>query len=55
MDPIEQQRVDVLIREHEAACVAEEGNDPTCPPCQYQHRCLHGSGCPARDREAGNA
>jgi hypothetical protein len=44
-----------LIRDHEVACVAEEGEDPTCPPCQYQHRCLRSSGCPIRDSEAGSA
>lgn len=54
-DPAERQRVDALIREHEAACLAEEAEDPTCPPCQYQHRCLRGAGCPTREREAGNA
>ena len=51
-DLVERQRVDALIHEHEAACVAEEGDDPTCPPCQYQHRCLRGGGCPVREREA---
>jgi hypothetical protein len=47
-DPIEQGRVDALIREHEAACVAEEANDPTCPPCRFCHRCQGGAGCPMR-------
>jgi hypothetical protein len=54
-DPNGQQRVDALIRQHEVACVAEEADDPTCPPCQYQHRCMRAGGCPIRDREAGNA
>jgi hypothetical protein len=54
-DPLEQGRVDALIREHEAACVAEEGDDPTCPPCEYGHRCLYGGGCPVRAREARHA
>jgi hypothetical protein len=54
-DPTAQQRVDALIRDHETACVAEEGDDPACPPCQYQHRCLRGGGCPIRDRETGHA
>jgi hypothetical protein len=51
-DLVERQQVDALIHEHKAACVAEEGDDPTCPPCQYQHRCLRGGGCPVREREA---
>jgi hypothetical protein len=51
-DPAGQQQVDALIRDHEVACVAEEGEDPTC---QYQHRCLRSSGCPIRDSEAGSA
>ncbi len=46
-----QQQVDALIREHEVACVAEEGEDSTCPPCQFEHRCLRGTGCPVRERE----
>jgi hypothetical protein len=50
-----QRQVDALIRDHEVACVAEEGEDPACPPCQYEHRCLCGGGCPIRDLEAGNA
>ncbi|WP_066336045.1 hypothetical protein [Azohydromonas lata] len=54
-DSTGQLRVDALIREHETACVAEEGEDPACPPCQYQHRCLRGGGCPIRNPEAGNA
>lgn len=55
VDPNERRRVETLISEHEAACVAEEGDDPACPPCEYHHRCLRGGGCPTRDREAGNA
>ena len=51
-DPWQRQQVEALIRSHEAACVAEEGEDPTCPPCQYQHRCQQGAGCPARDSSA---
>ncbi|WP_156901445.1 hypothetical protein [Azohydromonas australica] len=51
-DPTVQQRVDALIRDHEAACVAEEADDPACPPCEYGHRCLRGGGCPVREREA---
>lgn len=54
-DPTGQQRVDDLIREHEAACVAEEAEDPTCPPCEFEHRCLRGGGCPVRAREARHA
>jgi hypothetical protein len=48
----EQLRVDALIRDHEAACVAKEADDPACPPCEYGHRCLRGGGCPVREREA---
>ena len=55
VDPGGRQRVDALIREHEAACVAEEGEDPTCPPCQFGHRCQRGAGCPMRDNEARHA
>jgi hypothetical protein len=54
-DPAERLRVDALVRQHEAACVAEEGHDPTCPPCQYQHRCQRGGGCPIREQEARHA
>jgi hypothetical protein len=54
-DPAGQHQVDALIRAHEVACAAEEGDDPTCPPCQYQHRCLRAGGCPIRDRETSNA
>jgi hypothetical protein len=54
-DPAGQQKVDTLIRAHEVACVAEEGDDPTYLTCQYHHRCLRSGGCPIRDTEAGNA
>jgi hypothetical protein len=53
-DPEQRREVERLIRDHEAACVAEDGNDPACPPCQFGHRCQRGSGCPIR-KEAGNA
>lgn len=51
-DPAARLQVDALVREHEAACVAEEADDPTCPPCQFSHRCLRGGGCPVRERQA---
>ena len=54
-DPAGQLRVDALLREHEAGCVAEEADDPTCPPCQHEHRCLRGGGCPVYTREARHA
>jgi hypothetical protein len=54
-DPIGQQQADALIREHEAACVAEEADDPACPPCGFEHRCLRGGGCPVRARESRHA
>jgi hypothetical protein len=50
-DPVQRQRVDALIREHEAACVAEEDDDPTCPPCRFGYRCQRGVGCPVRDQQ----
>ena len=54
-DPAQRLQVDALIGEHEAACVAEEADDPACPPCEYGHRCLRGGGCPVREREARHA
>ncbi len=54
-DPAQRLQVDALIGQHEAACVAEEGDDPTCPPCEYEHRCMPGGGCPVRAREARHA
>ena len=50
-DSLQRQRVEALIRVHEAACVAEEGEDPTCPPCQFGHRCQRGAGCPVREQQ----
>lgn len=50
-DPLERRLVEALIREHEAACVAEEGDDPACPPCQFEHRCQRGAGCPVRNQK----